>query len=134
MGFYALLTFSVLCWQDSVLPAQPFVQLFFITCIVLFGYKHIAEVKNRFVPKLVSLSDTGQWSTMLQQPAESWQIGKQSRISPVCLWIQLTDPVMSRKSYMMSIFRDQVDERDYRRISRIILCSMQKHRHSGSGL
>lgn len=75
----------------------------------------------------VDLSDQGEWLYLGLERQSHWNITSKSRVTPWLLWIHLISSVDQQKAHWLIVFKDQVSERDYRRLCRAILLQQQNN-------
>jgi hypothetical protein len=85
------------------------------------------QIKERQVEKVVSIEDNGAWIPLNESDVNIWQVAAGSRVSTFLLWIELTPRSLSKKtkSQWLWVFRDSVNQQDFRRLSRIIIRSQR---------
>ena len=73
----------------------------------------------------VTFSLLGDWLETSKDKQVAWVITDKSRVSSLLLFVHLISPVNSRRSKWCLIFKDQVTERDFRRLSRAVIYQQQ---------
>lgn len=74
---------------------------------------------------IIIFSQQGEWLEIDGQQQASWQISKDSRVTSLLLFVHLVSSIDSKQSKRCLVFRDQLDERDYRRLCRSIYFQQQ---------
>jgi hypothetical protein len=73
----------------------------------------------------VTFSLLGDWLEVSKKKQVAWVISDKSRISSILLFVHLISPINSRHSKWCLIYKDQVTERDFRRLSRAVIYQQQ---------
>lgn len=92
--------------------------------VFLFGLKSIANNGNQSLPAVI-FSQDGSWLETINGEQLSWQLSPQSRASKLFLFINIVSPMNVKKSQWRLIYRDQVNEQDFRRLCRAIIFQQQ---------
>lgn len=121
---YVILLLSVLYWQSDIIPYQRLLQTATIAIITYFLFRAVL-FNWRKEQSPVSFSLLGDWLETSKDRQVAWIITNKSRVSSLLLFVHLISPVNSRHSKWCLIFKDQVTERDFRRLSRAIIYQQQ---------
>ncbi|MGJ8681352.1 protein YgfX [Paraglaciecola sp.] len=124
IGIFLLLVTSVWSWQAEIMPFQWFVQFLMSIGLIYIGINKIRAYK---ACKLLVFSFTqkGEWQELEQDNQSSWLISQQSRVMGIMLLIRVTSVLNTKQSKWVTIYKDQVCERDYRRLCRAIIFQHQ---------
>lgn len=121
---YVLLVLSVLCWQSDIIPNQVLLQTLIVAIITYCLFR--AVLRNwREKQSPVIFSQLGDWLETREDRQVAWAITNKSRVSSLLLFVHLISPVNSRRSKWCLIYKDQVTERDFRRLSRAVIYQQQ---------
>jgi uncharacterized membrane protein YeiB len=126
VAFYCLLLISVFSWQANIVVYQVWIQLFSAILVVMaavVAFKNTDKYNQAFV---ALVSQQGDWTYLSQQNNTSWQLSQRSRLTSWILWIHISAKIGVGQSRWHWIFKDQVSERDYRRLCRCILYQQHK--------
>lgn len=121
---YLVLVMSVLYWQPSFMQNQILVQALMI-CIITFLI--CRAISRGFSHKLapVIFSQRGEWMEIHEDQQISWLITNSSRVSSSFLFIHLVSAVNASRSKWCLIYKDQVTERDFRRLCLAVIYQQQ---------
>lgn len=121
---YLILLMSVFFWQSNIFPYQLLLQATLACIIVHLGItKTLAEMMRVQSPVICSID--GQWLEMTRGAQVGWKITSRSRISSLLLFIHLVSPINAKHQKWCLIFRDQLSERDFRRLCRAVIFQQQ---------
>jgi hypothetical protein len=119
-----VLVLSVLYWQSDFIPNQVLLQTLIVAIITYCLF--MAVLSNwRRKQSPVTFSLLGDWLETSKDKQVAWAITDKSRVSSLLLFVHLISPVNSRRSKWRLIFKDQVTERDFRRLSRAVIYQQQ---------
>lgn len=121
---YFILVCSVFSWQPNVIPNQISVQAVIVAATSFFIFRGIRQNFKRQSP-IVIFSQQGQWLEINGLQQTSWQVTKGSRVTSLVLFLHLVSSIDLKKSKRSLIFKDQINERDYRRLCRTIFYQQQ---------
>lgn len=119
---------SVFIWQGNIIPYQLAIQCVMAMLIGVYCFYYWRSQENEAFTVQVHYS--GEWYYLDGREAANWCIGEHSKIIDGLLWVQLI-PLLEKNnsshssSHWCWIFRDRVNERDYRRLCRCILAVQQ---------
>ncbi|WP_226992220.1 protein YgfX [Aliiglaciecola lipolytica] len=121
ISWISFLITSFWSWKAFTIPAQLTIQWLATGLTLLIGCHWIIKVKHAFKPRIMNLDPTGQISWLCEDQENLWVISSKSKIcgSFVCLHL-LSDFVCTPNKYLW-LAKDQINERDFRRICRTIL-------------
>lgn len=126
---YGVLILSILGWQRDIVHHQFLLELLVISIIGVFAFQ--AVLNNKRQPRLpVVFSLQGDWLETHTDGHIGWIITSSSRVSHFVLFVHLISPVNAGRSKWCLIYKDQVTERDFRRICCAIIYkqeSMEKN-------
>jgi hypothetical protein len=88
---------------------------------------HVSLLNRSFINQVMLLCETGQCQLEHMQKANQWMICKDSRCSTWLIWLRLQSVSEPNDYVWIWVFRDQVAEGDFRRISRVVQRSQQTH-------
>ena len=121
---YVVLLLSVLYWQSDIIPNQLLLQTVTIGIITYFLFRLV--VSNwRKEQSPVTFSLLGDWLETSKGRQVAWIISNKSRVSSFLLFVHLISPINSRHSKWCLIYKDQVTERDFSRLSRAVIYQQQ---------
>lgn len=122
---YVVLVLSVLYWQSEIVKYEFIFQIIVLSIVTILMFKSILDAKRqKRLPTIFSLE--GEWIESNIYSQESWKITDKSRVSQLILFINLISPLNTHKRKWYLLFKDQINERDFRRISRAIVYQQQK--------
>lgn len=121
---FAALVFSIFSWQANIIPLQILVQCFITLGVACLIFRHVIQCFKRQMP-IIIFSQQGEWLEILGQQQTSWQISKDSRVTSLLLFVHLISTIDITQSKRCLVFRDQVEERDFRRLCRAIFYQQQ---------
>lgn len=121
---YLLLVFAILSVQSELIDFQIWLQLLAIVITTHFIFK---EIKLSFYQRPISVvfSQQGEWLEVRQDQQISWSLTGKSRISAFLLFIHLVSPLNPSRSKWCIVFKEQVNEEDFRRLCRVIIFQQQ---------
>jgi hypothetical protein len=121
---YLILVLSVLNWQHDIVQYQFFLQVVIILIITFFVLKAILHGWHQTQASVI-LSQNGGWLEINIDRQVAWRMTNKSRISSILLFIHLVSPLNARHSKRCLIYKDQVSERDFRRLCRTVIYQQQ---------
>jgi hypothetical protein len=121
---YLILVLSVLNWQHDIVQYQFFLQIVIMLIITFFVFRAILHGWHQTQASVI-LSQSGEWLEINIDRQVAWRITNKSRISSVLLFIRLVSPLNARHSKWCLIYKDQVSERDFRRLCRTVIHQQQ---------
>ena len=121
---YVVLVLSVLSWQYDIMAYQFFFQAL-VMCIMSFFFFRSALYSGRQLLSSIILSQSGEWLETNKENQVVWKITNKSRCSSLLLFIHLISPLNVRHSKWCLIYKDQVNERDFRRLCRAVIYQQQ---------
>ncbi|WP_299075559.1 protein YgfX [uncultured Paraglaciecola sp.] len=124
---YVVLVVSVFIWQPNIFPFQIVLQVIAVIILSFFVFKEILHsIKKTQAPAI--LSEQGEWLEVKGHNQTSWKLTDKSRISSLLLFIHLVSTVNARHSKWRLVYKDQVTERDFRRLCRAVIFQQQRLR------
>ena len=115
---------SVLFWQSGIMPNQALLQTLIIGIITYFFYrKMLASWSKKQSP--VTFSPEGDWLETSKGEQISWLMTDKSRGSSLVLFVHLISPINTRHKKWCLIYKDQVTDRDFSRLSRAVVYQQQ---------
>jgi hypothetical protein len=121
---YLVFVLSVFSWQPDIIKYQLLLQILVGYCITFLVFKSVLHSRRQAqVPVIFSVR--GEWVESSVDGQTSWTITAKSRVSNLLLFVQLISPVNTRHSKWCLIYKDQVTERDFRRLCRAIIYQQQ---------
>lgn len=124
---YGGMILSVFKWQPEIMQFQVLLELLVVSIITIFACKTLALSKHKTYPTVI-FSFNGEWLEMNVDVQSSWVITDKSRVSSLLLFIHLVSPVNSSRSKWFLVFKDQVNERDFRRLCCAVIYQQQNSR------
>lgn len=121
---YLVFVLSVLIWKKNVLQYQWIVQAMLLLFITYFSFRAIIQNIKLTLP-IVVFSQQGDWLEIFGAQQISWQVTNKSRITSLLLFIHLMSPNDQKASKWRLVFKDQISEKSYRRLCRVVL--FQQH-------
>jgi hypothetical protein len=122
---YVVLVLSVLYWQSEIVQYEFIFQIIVLSIVTILMFKSILHSKRKKrLPTIFSVE--GEWIESNIYSQVSWKITDKSRVSQLILFINLISPLNTHKSKWYLLFKDQINECDFRRISRAIVYQQQK--------
>lgn len=118
---------SVFHWQPDIVQFQVFLEILCVSIITIYAFKTVVLSRRQLHPT-VTFSIDGEWMESNVDAQTGWVITDKSRVSSLLLFIHLTNPVSSSHSKWRLIYKDQVNERDYRRLCCAVNYQLQKIR------
>jgi hypothetical protein len=122
----AILTLTVVCWQPEIFKFEFLLQSL-VVCLVLISFFKTPLIDYHRTHNPVIFSERGEWTETNIDDQISWKITDKSRVSIFLVFIHLVSPVNYRNSKWRLVYKDQVDERDYRRLCRAIIYQQQSN-------
>lgn len=126
---FTLLAGSIWLWQEGIFAWQWLAQLLLSGCLLAKAFRILIS-SGRGIEHVIAIDEQGNWQH-LKQGAPAQKIGTQSRVTAWFLCVQLepksilgqkNSPVKKKdKNSWFWLLRSQVSDRDYRRLSRIVL-------------
>jgi len=124
---YGVLIVSVLNWQSEIVQYQFLLGTLIVSIITFFVFKAVIQSRRETQPPVI-LSLGGEWLETDIEGQTGWKITDKSRISSLLLFIHLVSPVNARHSKWCLIYKDQVTERDFRRLCCAVIYQQQNSR------
>ena len=121
---YVALVVSVIYWQSEIIQYQLFLQALVVFIITLFIFRAVLN-SWRQTQAAVVFSQNGEWLETNIDGQIGWKITEKSRVSSILLFIHLIAPVNARDSKWCLIYRDQITERNFRRLCRAVIYQQQ---------
>ena len=120
----AFLVFTVLNWQPEIFKYEFLLQVLiaFITSIYFFKMLLLEGYKTRYP---IVFSDRGEWIETNLDGQVSWKITGESRVSSFLIFVHLSSVINYCNSKWCLVYKDQVNEQDYRRLCRAIIYQQQ---------
>tara|TARA_R110000751_G_scaffold212278_1_gene315682 strand:+ start:2579 stop:2956 length:378 start_codon:yes stop_codon:yes gene_type:complete len=115
---------SVLSWQSEIIHYQLPLEILIVSMITILIFR--SAIRNRrkiYAP--VTFSVEGEWLETNKDGQIGWVITDKSRVSNLLLFIHLMSPVNARHSKWCLIYKDQVTERDFRRLCCAVIYQQQ---------
>lgn len=120
---YAVLVLSVLIWQSDIIQYQFLIQIVVVFAITFSAFRFLSGKHQTQAPIIFSLR--GEWLETTIDRQIAWKITDKSRVSSLLLFIHLISPVNARDSKWCLIYKDQVTERNFRRLCCAIIYQQQ---------
>jgi len=121
---YGVLVLSVLNWQSDINQYQFLLQMLILFVTTFFVFRNILHTRRQTQQPII-LSSSGEWLETNIDGQISWKITHKSRVSSLLLFVHLISPVNARHSKWCLIYKDQVNERDFRRLCCAIIYQQQ---------
>ncbi|KXI28684.1 protein YgfX [Paraglaciecola hydrolytica] len=121
---WALILFSLFHWQRDIFPYQPLLQFFLAALAVVLAFRTLQRAAKT-QPFVVAFNQQGQWSYLDKNNQVQWQMTDKSRLTDWLLWVQLVSPLDPRQRHWLLVFKDQLNQEDYRSLCRAILYQQQ---------
>lgn len=123
----ACLISTVLAWQPEVFKYSFLLQALFIFIVIVYFFKVILfRSYGNHVP--VIFSECGEWMETDLDKQISWKVTDKSRASGFLIFIHLSSAANHCHSKWCLVYKDQVSEKDYRRICRAVMYQQQAFR------
>lgn len=127
MATHCFVVWSVFQWQPAVLPLQSALQIG-LSAVMFFSLIWLVIQFNRHATsRIMVLCESGQCELTHMQKYSQWIIASESRCSAWLLWLKLQSVSDPSDCFWLWLFRDQVTDDDFRRISRVVHRSQQSH-------
>ncbi|MEP1447065.1 MAG: protein YgfX [Paraglaciecola sp.] len=124
---YGGLVVSILIWQPAVIPFQFFLEVLIVTCITFLIFTTVFyNMRQKHAP--VTFSSKGEWSETNIDGQVSWKITEKSRVTSFLLFVHLISPINPKRSKWCLVCKDQVTERDFRRLCCAVIYQQQNPR------
>ena len=120
----ALLILTVVYWQSEIFKFE-FLLRSLIVCVIFIYFSKALLVNYHMTHNTVVFSERGEWIETSNNEQISWKITDKSRVSILLIFIHLVSPVNNRNSKWCLVFKDQVNQRDYRRLCRATIYQQQ---------
>lgn len=121
-ALYLLAVLAVWLLKDDVMHSQRYWQTGVTLWLLIVAQWDLRQLaRDNANTNIVWLVDDEGRLESLCPTYSLYLLGRHSRVSPFLLWIELCDVVDSGRRQWRWIFRDQLDEQSYRRLSRILL-------------
>lgn len=121
---YAVFVWATLYWKPEIIQYQILLQTLIISIVTLLLFVVVLRSRTQ-VQTPVIFSLRGEWlETNIGEPI-GWMISEQSRVSSLLLFIHLISPINTSHSKWRLIYKDQVTERDFRRLCRAVIYQQQ---------
>tara|TARA_R110002096_G_scaffold354039_1_gene547282 strand:+ start:718 stop:1164 length:447 start_codon:yes stop_codon:yes gene_type:complete len=124
---YGVLILSILNWQSEIVQYQFLLEILIVAIITFFVFRAVLQSRRETQPPVI-LSLRGEWLETDIDGQTGWKITDKSRISSLLLFIHLVSPVNARHSKWCLIYKDQVTERDFRRLCCAVIYQQQNPR------
>ena len=115
-----ILLLSVFTWQSQIMQYQLLIQLIVVFIISFYVFK-ASLISRRQTLSPVILSINGEWLETDVEGQVAWNITDKSRVSALLLFIHLVVSNNIHQSKWCLVYKDQVSERDFRRLCRAII-------------
>jgi hypothetical protein len=122
-----ILVLSVLNWQHEVIQYQFFLQALFVFIITFFAIRAVLHSWHQTLAPVI-LSQHGEWLETNIDGQIGWKITDKSRVSSLLLFIHLISSINARHSKWCLIYKDQINERDFRRVCCAVIYQQQTSR------
>lgn len=122
---YGVLVLSVLNWQTEFIQYQLLLEILIVFVITFFVFRAVLLSRGQTQPPVV-FSLSGEWLETNIDGQVGWKITARSRVSSLVLFVHLISPINARHSKWCLIYRDQVTERDFRRLC----CAVNYQQHT----
>ena len=120
----AILILTVVCWQPEIFKFEFLLQFLFV-CLILISFFRTLLLDYHRTHNPVIFSERGEWTETNIDGQINWQITDKSRVRILLVFINMVSPVNSRNSKWRFVCKDQVNDRDYRRLCRTIVYQQQ---------
>jgi hypothetical protein len=121
---YATLVWSISNWQSESIQYQLLLQVFVLFITTVFILRAVSYSWRKLYASVI-FSEYGEWLETSIDGQVSWRITDKSRVSSLLLFIHLISPVNAGHSKWYLICKDQVTERDFRRLCRAVIYQQQ---------
>jgi hypothetical protein len=121
---YVALVVSVIYWQSEIIRFQLLLQVLIVFIITLFVFRAVINSWRQTQANVI-FSQHGEWLETNIDGQIAWKITEKSRVSNILLFIHLIGPINARHSKWCLIYRDQVNERNFRRLCRAVIYQQQ---------
>jgi hypothetical protein len=121
---YGVLVLSVLNWQQDIIQYQFLLELLIVSIISFFVFKAVLHSRRQMQPPVI-LSLRGEWLETNIDGQIGWKITSKSRVSSLLLFVHLISAVNAGRSKWCLIYKDQVTERDFRRLCCAVIYQQQ---------
>lgn len=119
-----LLILTVLYWQPEIFVLGFLLQTLIVCSTLIYFFKALL-LNYHITYNPVVFSERGEWIETNTDGQVSWKITDKSRVSIFLIFIHLVSPVNNRNSKWYLVYKDQVNQRDYRRLCRAIIYQQQ---------
>jgi hypothetical protein len=121
---YLVVLLSVWLWQTNVLAFQLVIQVALSIFLIRFFYQHFIDYIRTPRPA-VTFDQQGQWTEVIQGQGSSWRLTAHSRLTAGVLFVHLVSALDPKHCKWLLLFKDQLNQRDYRRVCRVIIYQQQ---------
>jgi hypothetical protein len=121
---YGVLVLSILNWQGEIIHYQFLLELLIVSIIGFFVFRAVLHSRRQTQSPII-LSLQGEWLETNINEQISWKITSRSRVSSLVLFIHLMSPINTRHSKWCLVYKDQVTERDFRRLCCSVIYQQQ---------
>lgn len=127
---HCFIVWSVFQWQASALQFQNVFQVGLGVAVLSSMLWHLIQSNCQEHAQVMVLCETGQCELEHMQRLNQWEICADSRGSAWLIWLKLRSVSEPADCFWLWVFRDQVIDDDFRRISRVVLRSQQANKHT----
>lgn len=124
---YGGLVVSILIWQPAVIPYQVVLEILIVICITFLIFTTVFR-NRRQIYSPVTFSPKGEWLETNIDGHISWKMTEKSRLTSFLLFIHLVSPINPKRSKWCLVYKDQVTERDFRRLCCAVTYQQQNPR------
>ncbi|MGS2721905.1 protein YgfX [Paraglaciecola aestuariivivens] len=122
--FYLILLLSIFSWHKQAIPGQFLLQLVLVLIISFFLLKKF-YLEYKQGSKSIVFSQQGDWLESSEGQQISYWITSKSRVTSLVLFVHVESALDKKLNKWLLVFRDQLPERDFRRMCRAIFYQQQ---------
>ncbi|MEP2652897.1 MAG: protein YgfX [Paraglaciecola sp.] len=124
MMTYLVVVASIFTWQSSLFKYQLVLQVFIAIAVLILALKSLHLHKLKRLPTII-FSEDGYWIETVRGGQVNFRLSAQSRVTGVLLFINIISPLTPDKSQWRLVYKDQVNERTFRRLCKAIIYKQQ---------
>ena len=124
---YGIMVLSVFIWQPEIIQYQFVLEILAVSIITIVFFRSFFKSRGQTYPPVI-FSIKGEWLETNVNGQIGWVITDKSRVSSLLLFIHLMSPINSNQSKWCLIYKDQVTERDFRRLCCAVIYQQQTSR------
>lgn len=123
---HCFFVWSVFQWQAAVLQFQGVLQIVSSTVILCSLLWHLNHSESGVYGHVLVLCESARCEFEFRHKINQWEISADSRSSTWLIWLKFRSVTEPSECFWLWVFRDQVTDDDFRRISRVVLRSQQQ--------